>query len=529
MLAFTNQSSRAEHFPADHRSSQREIDLGRFTLLGVALFVVTSLPIIMTHVPPLVDYVNHLARIYVVANDGGDARLSQYYIVHWALIPNLAMEMVVPPLVSVLGIYPAGKLFLLVIVALLVTGPHAIYHALYHRLSFWPFVACLFIYNESFSGGLTNYLFGVGIALWGIAAWITSVRAHVVTRAAVSSGFILVLYLCHLAAAGIYLVAIVSFELWRAYSDIETYRRSFRRNLVPVFLPIFVVLLLHQFQPASTTHEVLSWTAVAKIRSIIWTFESEQMFRLVDALISIVVIATIAGTAWWRGILRLHPAAASLVVAGLAAFLAAPSEIMGGSGVDSRLPIAFLFVAIGFLDWNLPARRGRATFSLAFALLLASRLGLVEYAWREMAVDTADMEQSAAAIKGGSKILVAQVDHPTYRGSSWLYYLPCLMMIERSSLVSLAYSDPAQHVLRVMPAFRNMTGGFNDDPPSLSELVSPPSTSPSSPSGRIYWADWAKNYDYVYLVSLNGESPTVPESLKEIYEAHHFRLYAVQR
>jgi hypothetical protein len=146
-----------------------------------------------------------------------------------------------------------------------------------------------------------------------------------------------------------------------------------------------------------------------------------------------------------------------------------------------------------------------------------------------MAADTAEMIRSAAAIKRGSKILVVQVDHPDYGGAPWLYYLPCVMTIERSSLVSLVYSDPAQQVLTVNPSFRGMTGGFNDDPPSLSELVALPSRSASTPSGRIYWADWQKNYDYVYLVSLNGESPAVPSSLEKIYEAHHFRLYAVRK
>jgi hypothetical protein len=528
-LSETNRTSRGEGIAGVGHLVRHQINLGRFALLGVALFAVTSLPVMAAHVPSLVDYVNHLARIYIIANDGRDAALSQYYAVHWALIPNLSMDLVVPPLVRVLGIYAAGKLFLLVIIALLVTGPHAIYHALYRRFSSWPFVACLFIYNDSFSGGLTSYLFGVGVALWGVAAWISLTRAHVGVRVAVSSAFILVLYLCHLAAAGIYLIAVASFELWRAYSDVRTYRRRLVLNLAPLFLAMVVVLLLHHFQPGSVSHQVLRWTVAAKIRGITWTFESEQMFRLADALISATVITGIAGFAWWRGILRCHPAGVPLLVASIAAFLAAPSEIMGASGVDSRLPIAFLFVVIGFLDWNAPSARQRGAFLLALALLLASRIGVVEYAWRAMAVDTADMEQSAAAIKRGGKVLVARGDHPSYRAASWLYYLPCLMMIERSALVSLAYSDPTQQVLAVKPPFRDMAGGFNDDPPSLSELTSPPTTSPSSPSGRIYWNNWQKNYDYVYLVSLNGESPSVPSSLKEIYEAHHFRLYAVVR
>ena len=236
----------------------------------------------------------------------------------------------------------------------------------------------------------------------------------------------------------------------------------------------------------------------------------------------------LVGTGWRRGLLRPHPAALPVIIASTVAFLAAPSEIMGGSGVDTRLPIAFIFVLIGFLDWELSTVRACLIFSLALASLLVVRVSVVEYVWHELAIDTTDMARSAIAIKPGSRILVVREDHPTYRGGYWLSYLPCLMMIERSSLVSLAYSDPTQQILAVKPSFRRITGGFNDDPPSLSELASPPLRSPSTPSGRIYWSDWEKNYDYVYLVSLNGESPVVPKSLKQIYEAHHFRIYAVK-
>src|ERR1700691_5191783 len=53
-------------------------------------------PLLWTAVPPLIDFPNHLARMSVLANRDPAAAVTANYVVHWRLLPNLAMDLIVP-------------------------------------------------------------------------------------------------------------------------------------------------------------------------------------------------------------------------------------------------------------------------------------------------------------------------------------------------------------------------------------------------------------------------------------------------
>lgn len=497
--------------------------------LAVSLFLLAAFPILLTPLtplPPLVDYVNHLARMHVIADHGRDPVLARFYAVHWRVLPNLAMDLLVPPLVGVLGLFGAGKAFVFGALALMLTGPHAIQWAVFRRLSLGPCVAALFLYSESVSGGLLNYVFGIGLALWGIALWILMARAPMIWRSGGAAAVTAVLFLCHLAAAGVYLTAAASYELWLALTIPGFSWRRQAARLVPFLVAAAVVASLRAFGPHADAFEALHWSVRSKLLGIEWAFESQHLFRRPDAVAGLAITLTL-GAAAWR-MLRVHAAGMVFAALAVAVFLVSPSEIIGASEVDGRLPTAFLFVLIGFLDLRLPTPRARLAFLAVLVTLLSVRVTLIEYAWRVMTVDTTDMEASAAFIPRGSTILVAQPDSANDPAGFWLYYLPCLMTIERSSLVSVLFSNPTQQVIDVLPPYRAVTGGYNDDPPPLSELMDPPTASVFAPSGRIYWRRWRETYDFVYVIRTATEPTGLPSGLRLVYAAHHFRLYAVE-
>src|ERR1700686_4124976 len=71
------------------------------TIVAIAIILSTALvvaPILAFPLPPLEDYPNHLARMHVIATIGSDPDLSRYYEVHWQIIPNLIMDIIVPVL-----------------------------------------------------------------------------------------------------------------------------------------------------------------------------------------------------------------------------------------------------------------------------------------------------------------------------------------------------------------------------------------------------------------------------------------------
>src|ERR1700732_5016053 len=119
----------------------------RLTLSFGFLLVAAALPVLFVKIPFLTDYPNHLARLFILAWGDQDRFLSTYYSVSWPIIPNLAVDMIVPPLARISGIYAAGKLFVLLIAVLTVSGTAALHFAVHRRPSAWPLVSFLFLYN----------------------------------------------------------------------------------------------------------------------------------------------------------------------------------------------------------------------------------------------------------------------------------------------------------------------------------------------------------------------------------------------
>src|SRR5579862_9898961 len=80
--------------------------------LFLALNVLTCLPIWLVAYPPLVDYPNHLARMYILYHHGDVEVFQQRYDRVAEVVPNLAMESIVIPLQAVVPVEVAGKIFL---------------------------------------------------------------------------------------------------------------------------------------------------------------------------------------------------------------------------------------------------------------------------------------------------------------------------------------------------------------------------------------------------------------------------------
>jgi len=213
-------------------------------LAFTALLVLVAIPIIAEPLPPLTDYVNHLARMHVMARLDVNPVLAGFYEIRWAVIPNLIMDVLVPPLVPYFSVLRSGQIFLLLTVTLLVTGPMAIHRALWGRFSPWPLLAFPLVYNGIFLVGLVNYLLGTGIALWGVAGWIALRERAGWQRAVLSTAVVLTLFLCHLFAVGLYGMTLLAFEAWHLW-------RSPRRSRLVAdllafgapFLPVLPLIL----------------------------------------------------------------------------------------------------------------------------------------------------------------------------------------------------------------------------------------------------------------------------------------------
>jgi len=107
-----------------------------------------TVPLFSTVLPPLFDYPNHLARLYLLT-EGGNA----FYAVRWAPLPNLAQDLIVPPLAGLMPLELASKLFLVMVFGLITGGAIWLNRVITGAWRFWSLLTFLLLYNRIFLWG----------------------------------------------------------------------------------------------------------------------------------------------------------------------------------------------------------------------------------------------------------------------------------------------------------------------------------------------------------------------------------------
>jgi hypothetical protein len=491
-----------------------------FALTVIALMLAVVTPIVSTAMPPLTDFINHVARMGIMADLPTNPALARFYDVHWAVIPNLIMDVLVPPLARQIDLIVASRLFLLLVVVLLVTGPMAIHRALWGRLSPWPLLAFPLVYNGIFLYGLVNYLLGLGFALWGVAVWIALRERSVWRRAMASTACVLLLFLCHLFAVGLYGLTLLAFEIWRISHRPP---RRLAAELLAFGLPFLPVIPLILASPTLGLSHVNVWESQGKLEGL---YLAVQLYR--DS-VDMVFAAILIGAAVWltrRDLLRLHGAGWVLLLLGSVVFLAMPRQLFGSWIADQRLPVALMFLLIGFFAPDLRGRLSRGAF-YAFVMGLTLARGVeVQANWLDLSDITRDMRLAVGSIARGSTVLVARADEPAggMVMEQALSHAPAWAVIERDALVSTIFAVPGKQILAIRPAFADLVDRDDGDPPSVSQLLA--SADGAIPGSPRFWDHWPGRYDYVFIIYTRpGAANPDPDRLVPVSEGRGFQLY----
>src|SRR5262245_29441177 len=322
-----------------------------------------------TVLPPLVDYPNHLARMHLLA-EGGNA----FYSARWAVLPNLAEDLIVPPLARVMPLDLAAKLFLIMILALIAGGVIWLNRVATGGWRLWPLVAFLFLYNRILLWGFLNYLFGLGVALGAIALWLALESRRWWLRTVLSSLTAQACFFSHIAAFGFYALAIIGVELLPAAAEFR--RRQWpalgRRIAIGVaqfIVPAALWFGLRRDAPTGTVSYAGFWRKADLLFSVFDNYN-----RAFDVVCFALFLVLVGWLLWTR---RVNLAPRLAVAAGIvfAAYLLLPSQIYGGSGADHRLPTALFLLLVAASAPRFLGHRLAAALGVGAALVLVARLG----------------------------------------------------------------------------------------------------------------------------------------------------------
>lgn len=487
----------------------------------ISLCVLLLAPLLVVDVPPLLDYPNHLARVFVLASLPQDPILTRFYAPHWSIIPNLALDLIAPPLIHVLPVHVVGRLLIAVAVLLPVLGAVAYNTALGGR--WWSLGVGLVAYNSCLLYGFLNFSISVGLALLLAAVWLRwreDRPARAIPLAIIGA---LALFACHLMGLVFFGLLIGGTELFRLYQARDG-------HLARALLTRASILLLIVAAPA-----VLY--AISGLRQLggdaAFMPPGEKLLQLVTTFVNYSWPLDLAAAAFAIvgpaiGVLlrwgKVPGPAGFAMVLLLITFLATPFTWKATYFLDTRFAIMLGFMLFaGFVPGRWPAKSGRVAMA-AVALLIVARMALLTGAWADRQTDIDDLRTVLAPVKPGQAVYVATVgvkEAPTYWAADphWRLlsngmrtdgHLGALVLLEHRAFWPSEFDTPSQQPIETRDPYRALAARVGSLPHRAAAAI----------------AD-LRGFDYVLLLEADAVPGLPAERFRLLVHSGFAALYAI--
>ncbi|WP_027573110.1 hypothetical protein [Bradyrhizobium sp. WSM1743] len=492
----------------------------------VMLAAVSFVPVLLTPIPAMVDYPNHLARMYILSQNG-TPDTNPHYEVAWAFYPNLGMDLLVPQLARLMSVENATRLFLLLSQLLIVTGALLLEWVRKGRLHLAGFAALAFLYCLPFSWGFVNFEFGLGLALWGIAVYLVLAEGPWPLRFVANLIFVAALYVAHFFSLGIYGATLGLFELSRIRQRQVAYPVAAAR-LGALALPALALFAIMHVAAGSIGSEGTSWFLAFKP---VWPLRIMNGYNLTTAAATGLALMIALLFAARRGVLRLEPAGIWLAIGFALLYLVIPSKLFGTSFVDLRVIPAAALILPAFCSLSLPSRAWRMAALAAISGVILLNLAVVFAVWLPYRADYAAIIASFQKIDRGSRVLVGSIgdngDPPFADLTSYpMYYAPTLAVHYANAFVPNLFTETGKQPVRPRQDVRRIAIPYGGPVPSglLAAIARGQAPAEAPPFVRT----WYRDFDYLYVLGSPAANP-LPDLLEVLETSQRFALYRIRR
>ena len=475
------------------------------------LFLITLVPLGLVRYPPLVDYPNHLARMHLLTHLESSSILNEFFQIKWAVLPNLVMDVIVPLLARIFPLEIAGRIFIALILLLLLSGACALFYTVHRRISVWPLLAVLFLYNRVLLWGFLNYLFGLGLMLWVLAAWILFSNRPAYARATAFIVPTLCLFFSHIFALGLYGLCIAGYEF-------SVHRRNGFRNLAAAWgigLIQFILpgILFFFFSPTAPAAQ-----ADIYYGSFFWRFVA-ILYPVLNYNTALDIGTTlILGGLFVTGILmkkiRIARAMYGPLILLFILFWIIPMNIFTSCRIEMRISIALAFILTAASAPEPGGIRHWRTGIVILLVLFGVRTTVLSCQWIRADGIYSQYLKAFEQIKPGGRLFTA-IAYP----GIWkpfpvpLPHIPCLAIIKRSAFVPSLFASPLQQPVLLTGAYQKQNEPYPD---------------PNCEYGRMpNMGNILKSYDYFLIVNEPYFRGKLDISWAELYRGNNFRLLKV--
>lgn len=489
--------------------------------------LVAGAPLLVTDLPPLGDYSNHLARMYVIMHVQIDPVLARIYEVAWNVVPNLAMDLVVPPLAHVVPLDIAGRIFIALAMLLPVAGVLTLHRVAFGTRSFWPLASLLVAYNGLFFWGFLNFVAGLGLALLGSALWLREPTQGGMRHLAIVTIFAVVLFFCHLEALALFGITIGCIELVRLFAlrragqlTLAAVACRALRLAVPFIIPVLLFLFVAPLGEGVTGKPLLLqikeyyWAVCngwrdGKLAGLGIPFTSGHS-PLLDGLAAI-SLAMLYLLQILRHGCRVNAGLLLAAALLMLAYPVVPAVWLTAANIDSRLPVFAVLLVLAGVAPNGTAVPAVRAGSVLFAALLAARVALVAYVWVGSNAETAAFRRLIQAVAPGERVIVvddsAAVQPPSFRQRIFFHAEPGvpvpLLTMDRQAFWPTLFTSRTLQPVHVLPPYLAI---------SVEQSMQPSTRALIHPTVRDlqltpYVRNWRQDFDYVLLVGAAAMPP----------------------
>lgn len=507
------------------------------------------IPVAYVHTAPLLDYPNHVARMWLLAGGADHAPLNAIYAVDWSgASTNIGMDLLAATLGRLIGAVLLGKLLLAAAVLLPPMGAVLLNRSVFGGWYWWQAGFPVLAWNTTLLMGFVNFQIGLGLALLAACADPLILRhsrpsCAALTRMAMAT----MLFVFHAFAAGFYAVLLTGIALGAGREPFGTFAlfgRAFLRATRPAALgvgvPVVCFLLLaptipggHAFPGAYDFWENLNLSY--KSVSLVSGFLTYDLY--ID--ITMVFLLWMCGRVFAsREHQRCH---SGLLVAALGLFvltIVTPPTLAGTAFLDWRFSGMALLTGMAAVRPGLPSARAGVVAAVALMSLSLVRTGWIAVKWQERQGDIAAVEQVLAFVPSGAAVLPAHhmveegLDRPHGRGLTdvmpWYQHLQSLAVPLRHAFVPTLFTAPGKQPLRVSPPWKDIAvlEGYCLPVQFLRSFT----PSPQLTYKFGYAARWRERFDYVLV--LNAQAPVAEDestlpNLELIADRGFARLYHI--
>lgn len=408
------------------------LQLGLILLLCVA----AGLPGLVARYPQMTDYPAHLARWYIMIDEGQNPWLAKYYTFRWVWSGNLGADLLIRPLAALFGLETAGRLLVIAVPMLVAGGLFAVEWTLRRRIGLGPLLALATVWSPALLMGFLNFELALAGALYAFALWVR-LEGHR-WRGPLFVPIGALVWLAHQSGWGVLGVMVFAYE----WSRQDRWTGVWRAALAtwPLWLPFVPTLLASQEAKGAFDYGkrplVVKWA--------FWTQALRDRVRYVDyATTLLLLIAPVV--AMWRQ--RLDP---RLSIAGLITLLLSlvvPRHLGGGDLADLRLIAVGLMLLALAIDWR-PAWPLMVLALAPFAI----RLTITTAVWSVHSANVAYMMKALDRIPRGARVAVAVREEVGLWAQPLYGHLGCYATLHRDALVNNHFAIPGVHMLALTPA-----------------------------------------------------------------------------